>query len=176
MRKLFAAPGRAASYDEGMQAIPMLRGATDLAHRFQEGETFRPYVVERLPLVAAVLLVFVVLGAGCAAAVVVLAVSASKWLALPAFVLAPLVLIAAVFVQGYAFLVWLEDRAIARSLARTPDLRRGLHVVLAALQWPLAAPALLVPVTLLAIASPATAAVLLLAAAGAPFLFAALDS
>ena len=154
----------------------MVRGAMDLARRYREGKTFRPHVMKRLPLVIAVLLVFVLLSAACAAATVVVAASASRWLVLIGFVLAPLVLIVTLFVQTYAFFLWIEDRALARSLGRKAGWQRAAVALLSGLPWPVAAPMLLVPILLLVAASPATAAVLVLASASAPFLYAALDS
>ena len=151
-----------------------LQEAINLWHRFQEGETFRPYVVKRLWLVVPALALFFALSASCAAATVVALATMSTWLALPGLLLAPLVLVGSLFLQLYVFFTWLEDRALARALGRKPTQRRAL-AALPAVPPVLAVAVLVVPLALLAVVAPALAGVLVVLTASAPFLYAYLD-
>lgn len=146
----------------------------NLWHRFQEGETFRPYVLRRLWLVVPAAALFFTLSVSCAAATVVAFASMSTWLALPGLLLAPAVLVGSLFLQLFVFFTWLEDRALARALGRKPTHRRALAALPPVL--PVLAIALLgLPIALLAAVAPALALVLVLLAASAPFLYAYLD-
>lgn len=157
-----------------MRSLAAVQDAINLAHRFAEGETFRPYVMKRLPIIVPVLAFFLALSIGCAAATLFAFSSMRTWLILPALLLAPAVLVGSLFLQVYLFFCWLEGRALARALGRRLTRRRML-AALPVVPWGLAAAVLLVPLSLLAFASPLLALVLLLLAASAPFLYDSLD-
>jgi len=95
-----------------------LSEARNLLHRFQEGEAFKLYVLRRIWLVIPVGLVIVLVSLACAAATVLFFAAGGSWLALPAFVLAPFILIGSLFVQLYVFFSWLESRALAKAFRR----------------------------------------------------------
>jgi hypothetical protein len=80
-----------------------LSEARNLVHRFQEGAAFKLYVVRRMWLVIPAGLVILLVSLACAAATVLFLAAGSSWLALPAFLLAPFILIGSLFVQLYVF-------------------------------------------------------------------------
>ncbi|TMI03006.1 MAG: hypothetical protein E6H43_05095 [Betaproteobacteria bacterium] len=91
-----------------------LSEARNLLHRFQEGEAFKLYVLRRIWRVIPVGLVIVLVSLACAAATVLFFAAGGSWLALPAFLLAPFILIGSLFVQLYVFFSWLESRGRLR--------------------------------------------------------------
>lgn len=157
-----------------MNSRALLQDAINLAYRFRQGETFRPYVLARLWLVVPAVLFFLSLGIACAAATVVAFASLHTWLVLPALLLAPAVLVGSVFLQLYVFFSWLEDRALSRALGRKPTPRRALES-LPEVPILLAVTVLVVPLALLAAVAPGLAALLVAVAACAPFVYAYLD-
>lgn len=145
--------------------------ARNLLAGLREGAAFRDYLQGRLRLVLPALGLFVLIGFACAAATAVFFAELSNWLTLPAFLLAPAVLIASLYVQGLAFLSWLERRALATALGHRP---RGIGE-LPRVPWPLAAVALFFPLVLLAAVAPLAALILVGLAALVPFAYAKLD-
>ncbi len=162
------------SYDGRMKIGAAIQDAINLASRFKEGETFRPYVLKRLWLVVPAVAFFLALSVSCAAATVVAFASVRTWLALPGLVLAPAVLVGSLFLQLYVFFSWLEDRALYRALGREPAHNRPL-ALLPAVPPVLAVAVLVVPLALLAAVAPVLAGVLIVLEASTPFLYAYLD-
>lgn len=148
-----------------------LDDARSLLAGLREGAAFRGYLQRRARLVLPAIGLFVLIAAACAAGVAVFFAELSNWLALPGFLLAPAVLVASFYVQGLAFLAWLERRALALALGHRP---RGLGE-LPRPPWALAGVALFFPFSLLLSVAPVTALVLAALAAGLPFAYAKLD-
>lgn len=146
--------------------------ARKLVARLQAGEAFRRYLAGRLRLVALAALVFLLVSIACAAATVVFLGDLHSWLALPALILAPLVLIGSLYVQGLTFLSWLESRALALALGHRP---RGMATPLPRVPWLLAALVLVLPLGLLASVSAQAALLVVALAALVPVLYAKLD-
>jgi hypothetical protein len=148
-----------------------LKDARRLISRLQDGEAFRGYVEDRLRLVLPVIALALLASFACAAATAIFFIELSSWLALPAFLLAPVALAGSLYVQVVAFLLWVESRALAQALGHRP---RGALGEQPRLPW-LAAPALLVPLALLASLAPLVALVLVAALALAPALYVRFD-
>lgn len=106
--------------------LETLSEAQKLVHRFQEGEGFRLYVLERKRLVILAVLFIVLVSIACAAGTVVFLAGAHSLLALPALLLAPVILVGSLFVQMYVFFYWLENRALARALGHRAKPARGM--------------------------------------------------
>jgi hypothetical protein len=159
---------------DSMKSSATVKDAMNLWQRFQKGETFRPYVMKRLQLVIPAIVFFLALSMACAAATVVSFSAIRAWLALPALLLAPLVLLGSFLLQLYVFFAWLEDRALARALHQKLTRKRML-AALRRVPWPLAAALLGVPLALLVTVAPAVAAILFLLSASTPALYALLD-
>jgi hypothetical protein len=98
--------------------LETLKEAQSLARRYQEGKALRLYVHERLRLVIPVGLLIVVISVTCAVAALVFLGDIHPLLALPGLLLLPVILIGSLLVQFYVFFSWLENRALARALAR----------------------------------------------------------
>lgn len=100
--------------------LPMqtFREAQNLWNRFREGKSFRFYLRERLRLVLPAVALILLIGVTSAASFVVVITGVSGWLALPAIILMPAILIGSLFVQAYVFFSWLENRAMSRTLGR----------------------------------------------------------
>ena len=92
--------------------------AQNLWYRFQEGKSFRLYLSKRLRLVLPAALLILFIGVASAASFVVVATGMSGWLALPAIIMMPVMLVGSLFVQSYMFFSWLENRAMSRMLGR----------------------------------------------------------
>ena len=86
-----------------------------LAQRFDNGQGFRRYVKERLALVAPLALLMLATAIVFASALIVFA-GPHIWLALPAMILAPFVLVGSLLVQAFLYFSWLENRAMAKAL------------------------------------------------------------
>lgn len=168
--EIVLAPRRGASYAAAVDHLG-LKDARRLLARLQDGEAFRGYVQDRLRLVLPVFALVVLISFACAAATAISILELSSWLALPAFLLAPLALAGSFYVQAVVFLLWVEGRALAQALGHRP---RGGMGELPNVPW-LAAPALLVPLALLASLAPLLALVLVAAAALVPFLYVRFD-
>lgn len=179
--EIVAAGGRAIAYAVGMhtanlQLAKTFADARELAARFQNSAGFQQYLRERIALLVPAGLVFLLISVACAAATVVFLAERHPLLALPGLVFAPLILVGSLFVQGYVFASWLEDRAIAHALGRRAHGRWGIDMgKVPPVPWVLAAVFLLLPLVILfALAAPA-ALVLVLLGALAPVLYARLD-
>jgi hypothetical protein len=149
-----------------------LEQAQGLATRLRAGEAFREHLEERLRLVLPAFAVLGLVALACAMATAVFFADLSSWLALPGFLLAPVVLVGSLYVQGLVFLSWLESRALAMALGRTPGESLG---ELPSVPWPAAAALLFVPLALLLGVWPVLAVVLVAAGALVPLLYVRLD-
>lgn len=147
--------------------------ARGLFTRLQQNEAFRRYLHKRLRLVVPAAALFALVSIACAAATAISFAELSTWLTLPGFLLAPVVLVGSLFVQGLVFLSWLERRALARALGRRP--RDGVGE-LPPVPWALAALVVFIPLALLAVLSPLVAVALVAAAALVPLLYVRLES
>jgi len=96
--------------------LETLSEAQNLLERFQAGEGFRIYVLERIWLVLPAVLVMVLISIACSAGTVVFVAGAYSLLTLLALLLAPVILIGSLFVQLFVFFYWLENRALAQAL------------------------------------------------------------
>jgi hypothetical protein len=149
-----------------------LDDARKLASRLRRGQPFRSHLEERLRLVLPAFAVFSLVALACAAATAVSFADLSSWLTLPGFLLAPVVLVGSLYVQGLVFLLWLERRALAVALGHAP---RGGMGELPRVPWFLALGVLLVPLLMLLRVWPLLAIVLVAAGALVPLLYARLD-
>lgn len=168
-------------------ALGVLKDAQNLAHRFQEGEVFRLYVLRRMRLVIPVGLLILLTSIACAAATVVFLGGARPLLVLLAILLVPFILIGSLFVQVYVFFSWLESRALAGTHARrtepaqgslTARLTRNLRADMGSfppVPWGLAAIFLLAPLAMLALVAAKLALALIVLLVLAPILYARLD-
>jgi hypothetical protein len=164
-----------------------LKDARNLARRFQQGELFRAYVIERMwlvvPAAALMLATSLVLAFG-----IVMYVGGTRPLTvLFSLLLAPFVLVGSLFVQAYTFLSWLEGRALAKSLGRRATKARGRVVAWIEAQldadlgspppvpWLLAAILVFLPLAILVMAAPKLAIAVIVFQILAPIAFARLD-
>jgi hypothetical protein len=164
-----------------------LSEARNLVHRFQEGEAFRLYVVRRIWLVIPAGLVMLLVSLACAAATVLFLAGGGSWFALPAFLLAPFILIGSLFVQLYVFFSWLESRALAQAFRRrTRPVQGALAKWLAKktgadmgafppVPWILAAVVLFAPLAMLMVVAVKVALLLIPLALLTPILYALFD-
>ena len=167
--------------------LETLGEAQDLVRRFQEVEGFRLYVLERKRLVIPAVLFIVFISIACAAGTVVFLAGAHSLLALPALLLAPVILVGSLFVQMYVFFYWLENRALSRALGRRARpaqgmlaawLSRKLGVDIGTfppVPWMLATVVLFAPLAMLAYFALNAAMALIVLAILAPILFARFD-
>jgi hypothetical protein len=101
--------------------------ALNLAHRYEEGGTFRLYVNRRLPLVIPAVILVLLIGLACTFATIVFLAGKYFLLTLLAFLLVPVVFTGSLLVQAYVLFSWLEGRALARALRhRAPPARTRL--------------------------------------------------
>lgn len=149
-----------------------LDDARRMLARLQHGEAFRRYLAGRLRLLVPAAGVLVLVSVACAAATAIFFAELNSWLALPALLLALVVLVGSLYVQALALFTWLEERALAAALGRRP---RGSPRRWPRVPWILAALVLLVPLALLVSLSPAAGALVLAAGAAVPFLYTRLD-
>ena len=176
--------------DEGGPAMTLtdpLKDAMNLANRFQKGELFQKYVVERMWLVVPAALLMLATSLALAFAIVMFVGGTRPLMVLLSLLLAPLVLVASLFVQGYVFLSWLEGRALAKSLGRRA--KKGHGRVAALVQkhfdadlgsappvpWLLAGIVVLLPLFFLLMAAPVLAIAVIVLHAVAPVAFARMD-
>jgi hypothetical protein len=158
-----------------LQLAKTFTGARELAARFQGSPGFQEYLQSRLVLLVPAGLVFLLISVACAAAMVIFLAERHPLLALPGLVLAPLILLGSLFVQGYVFASWLEDRAIARALGRRCAGRWVDMGRLPPVPWALAAAFLLLPLALLALLATPAALLLCVLGLATPVLYARLD-
>lgn len=167
-------------------ALGVLKDAQNLAHRFQEGEVFRLYVLRRMRLVIPVGLLILLTSIACAAATVVFLGGARPLLVLLAILLVPFILIGSLFVQVYVFFSWLESRALAGTHAPRIEPAQGslaarlrnLGVDMGSfppVPWGLAAIFLFAPLAMLALVAAKLALALIVLLVLAPILYARLD-
>src|SRR5437764_424993 len=93
--------------------------APNLLRRYQEGAAFRQYVQRRTPLVFAALVVMLTLSLATTAGMVVYFGDIHTWRVLAGLILAPFLLAGSLFVQGFVFFSWLEQRALDEVSGRT---------------------------------------------------------
>jgi len=144
--------------------------ARNLAVRFQKGAAFRGYVRERLRLVIPAALVYFVLVVAGTAAITAFLASGTSILVLPAFILAPFMLVGGCCVAAYLLFAWLELRALRRSLKH--DLEPG---ALPPIPWALVGVFLGVPTLALLLVWWKVALPLIALAVATPFLFSHFD-
>jgi hypothetical protein len=102
-----------------------MKDALNLLQRFQQGELFRHYVVQRAWLVAPVVILLLVTSVMLAFGIIAYVGGTRSIMVLLALLLAPFVLAGSLLVQGYIFMSWLEGRALARSLGHKVGSSRG---------------------------------------------------
>ena len=163
--------------------IETLKQARNLADRFQAGDGFRLYVLDRMGLVIPAVLVILVISVSCAVGIVVFLANAHPLLALPAILLVPVVLFGSLFVQLYVFFAWLEGRALARALGRRRKLAPGALATwflkkfgldmgpFPPVPWILSAVVLFAPLTMLAFFSLGIALLVIVLAIMMPILY-----
>jgi len=151
--------------------------ALGLLARCRESDPFRAYLQERQVLVLGAGIVMLLVALACATGIATFLASLRTWLTLPALLLGSLVLAASGAVQLYVFFSWLEGRALAGALHKPVYTRYGIPLgPMPAVQWPLVAALILVPLLLLAISAPITALLIIVLAAGTPVAFAHFES
>jgi hypothetical protein len=167
--------------------VQTLTEAQNLARRYQQGKALRLYVHDRRHLVISAGMLIVLIGVACSAATLVFIADAHPLAALPALLLLPVVLIGNLLVQFYVFFSWLENRALARALARraTPGqgrlaqwMRDKLGVDMGTappVPWVLAAIMVFAPLAMLASFAPGFALSMVALAVLAPVLYARFD-
>lgn len=165
--------------------LGVVEDALNLVQRYQEGQGFQGYVLERMRLVVPVGLLILVTSIGCAAATVLYIGGTRPTLVLLAILLVPFVLLGSFFVQAYVFAFWLENRALARDLHHRPAaagpmaarLRKaGINVgSIPPVPWALAALFLVLPLGMLTVVVPKVGIALIALLVVAPVAFARLD-
>jgi len=165
--------------------LGVLEDALNLVQRFQEGQGFRSYVLERMRLIVPVGLLMGATSLGCAAATVLYIGGTRPTLVLLSILLVPFVLLGSLFVQAYVFAGWLETRALAKALHHNPAgagplaarLRQaGINVgSIPPVPWILAALFLVLPLGMLTIVVPKLGMALIVLLVLAPVAFARLD-
>ena len=163
-----------------------LKDALNLAHRFQQGELFRQYVVQRMWLVVPAAALMLATSLALAFGIVMYVGGTRPLTVLFSLLLAPFVLIGSLFVQAYMFLSWLEGRGLAKSLGRRTKasgraaawIRKHLDADLGTLPpvpWLLAGIFIALPLAILVLAWPKLALAVILLQVLAPIAFARLD-
>ena len=94
--------------------MDFLTEAPNLYRRYQQGDAFRRYVKQRLPLVVPVVVVFLAISLATITGAVVYVGGRHAVLVLLGLVLAPFFLIGSLSVQLFLFFAWLERRAMHR--------------------------------------------------------------
>ena len=167
--------------------LETLLEAQKLVHRFQDAEGVRLYVLDRKRLVIPAVLVIVLISIACAAGTVVFLAGAHSLLALPALLLAPVILIGSLFIQMYVFFYWLENRALERALGHRAKPAQGMLAAWLSrklgadmgtfppVPWILATVVLFAPLAMLAFFALNVALVLIVLAILMPILYARFD-
>jgi hypothetical protein len=167
--------------------LETIQEAANLYNRYQSGDGFRAYLRPRMNMVYAMLALFVIAAVVLTAGTVVALAGARALLMLLVLLLAPFVLIGSLFVQGYVFFAWLENRAIAEGLKHRigPEgpaarwLRKNLKADLGklpAVPWIFAAVFLFLPLVATASVFPGVALGLVAVMAAAVLAYARIDS
>ena len=166
--------------------MDILTETQNLWQRFQHGTAFRKFVAARLRLVVPALVIFVAFSIATTAGTVIYLGGTRSFLVLVALLSAPFVLVGTLYVQAFAFFLWLENHAIARATHQRP---RGAQDELAAtlsglcstvkgfspVVLAVGAAVVLVPLLFLAALSSGIAILLLAVVLATPFAFALLD-
>ena len=148
--------------------------AQNLLKRYREGQAFRHYVEERMPLVLLAVIVFLGYSLATTAATIVFIGGTHGFLTLLAMLIAPFLLLGSLAVLLFIFFSWLETRAMAaRHLQSLPALRTALGRL--SVPWLFAGMFLLVPFIMTALVSGKTALALLAGTILAPVAFSFLD-
>ena len=157
----------------------------NLVRRYQEGQGFRAYVKQRGALLAPIGLLILATSIACAGALVMYLGGTRSFLVLLSMIVAPFVLLGALFVQAYIFVSWLEARALAHALHRKPRasgpvsallLKHGIDMgSMPPVPWVLAGLFLVLPFVMLWLVSPKLALGLVVLHIVAPVVFARLD-
>ena len=165
--------------------LGVVEDALNLVQRYQEGQGFQGYVLERMRLIVPVGLLMGITSIGCAAATVLFLGGTRPALVLLSILLVPFVLLGSFFVQAYVFAFWLENRALAEALHHSPAaagpmaarLRKaGINVPsMPPVPWALAALFLILPLGMLLVVVPKVGVVLVALMIAAPIAFARLD-
>lgn len=154
--------------------------APGLLRRYQKGDAFRRYIDERVPLILPIAALFLIFSLATTTGAVVTIGGTRSFLVLLMLVLAPFLLAATFLVLSFVFFSWLENRSLARMLAKVkrPARTTPLRALLAEaprVPWLLVAVFILLPLALLAQLSLGAAALMLLVALAAPAAYAYLD-
>ena len=162
-----------------------LNDGMNLVRRYQEGQGFKGYVIERTMLLAPIAGLMLLTSLACAAATVMSLGGLQPILVLLSLLLAPVILVGSAFVQAYVFLSWLENRALAKALRhpiqrggpiRTQLRKAGIDLgAVPRVPWLLTIVFLFLPLSMLATIAPPIGIALFLRHAAAPFVFARLD-
>lgn len=185
-----AAPNRKTPVQDWIvRLLPLqtLSDAQDLAIRYKKVEGLQVYVRERKRLVIPAVVLIILISIACAAGIVVFLAETYPLLVLPALLLAPVILVASLFVQLYVFFYWLENRALAHALGHRPKAKQGAvaawllkkwGVDMGApppVPWILAAIVLIAPLLMLANFALTAVLVMIVIAALMPVFFAWMD-
>lgn len=162
-----------------------LNEGLNLLRRFQEAHGLRSYVMERQLLLLPIGLLMALTSIACAAATVLYLGGTRSALVLLAILLVPFILAGSLFIQAYVFFSWLEGRALAKALHRSPRpagpiatrLRKaGIDMgSMPPVPWALAAVFLYLPLAMLVLVVPKLAFAVIALQVLAPFAFARLD-
>ena len=157
----------------------------NLVRRYQDGQGFRSYVKQRSALLAPIGLLMLLTSIALAGGLVMYLGGTRSFLVLLSMLIAPFVLIGALFVQAYVFVSWLEARALAHALHRKPRakgpvsallLKHGIDLgSMPPVPWVLAAVFLVLPFAMLWLVSPKLALGLVVLHVAAPLVYARLD-
>lgn len=169
-----------------LSGMDILTETQNLWQRFQRGGAFRSYLEKRLKLVIPALAIFLAYSVATTAATVITLGGTRSFLVFVGLISAPLILIGSLYVLGFVFFLWLENRAIAHATHRVPrtvkqDVLATPYSVGAVVKAvPLAvqvigAALLLVPLLFLFDLSPGVAVLLLLLVLATPAAYAAID-
>jgi hypothetical protein len=173
--------------DPVMTITDPVKDVVNLVQRFQHSELFRRYVEQRTALVLPIALLMLATSLALAFGIIAYVGGTRPLTVLFSLLLAPLVLVGSLLVQGYLFLSWLEGRALARSLghrvgkapgrlakwiARKLDAEMGNAPPV---PWLLVAVFLALPLAALYLAAPPLAIAVALAHVAAPIAFARFD-
>lgn len=156
-----------------------------LVRRYQEGQGFRTYVKQRTALLAPIGLLMLLTSLALAGGLVMYVGGTRSIVVLLAMIVAPFVMIGALFVQVYVFVSWLEARALAHALRRKPHAKGPMSALLLKhgmdlgsmppVPWVLAALFIVLPFTMLWLVSPNLALGLVVLHVAAPLVYARLD-
>jgi hypothetical protein len=160
--------------------MDLLTEAPNLLRRYREGRAFRHYVEERMPLVLPVVIVCFVFSLATAAGMIVFIGGTHPLRTLLAMVVAPFIVLGSLAVLLFVFFSWLEARAMAEVSGRPLPSVRSLAGVRQAIgrlpiPWLFVALFVLTPLLVVALLSPKTAGVLLVAAVLTPVLYSLAD-